>query len=99
MPMLGPTHDHEEIRRWAAIHGATPVEIALLKHDGEPTKIAFMFLKGPKSAPEMKPISWANFFALFDLMGLSFVYDETRSDRYELLQSETGSGLGFEVGA
>jgi len=47
----------------------------------------------------MKPISWANFFALFDLMELSFVYDETRSDRYELLQSETGSGLGFEVGA
>jgi len=46
MPMLGPTNDHEEIRRWAAIHGATPVEIALLKHDGEPTKIAFMFLTG-----------------------------------------------------
>ncbi len=66
--------------------------------DGEPTKLAFLFTRGPKSAPEFKPISWEGFFALFDLMKLSFVYDDTHPDSYELLQSDSKHQSGFAVG-
>lgn len=98
MPMFGPTSDHDEIRRWAVVHGAVPVEIATLLHDGVPTKIGFIFMKGAKSPPELKPISWEGFFALFDLLQLSFVYDEARPDSYELLQTETKMPWGFSAG-
>lgn len=98
MPIFGPTNDHEEIRRWAAVNGAIPVEVATKLFDGEPTKLGFIFAQGAKSEPEFKPISWEAFFALFDLMELAFVYDDARPDSYELLQSDAKLQSGFAVG-
>ncbi len=98
MPMFGPTVDHGEIRRWAAVNGAMPVEVTLLVHDGEPSKIGFVFPGGGKRQPEFKLISWEGFFALFDVMELSFVYDDARPAAYELLQMEAKAPLGFSLG-
>jgi len=98
MPMFGPTNDHDKIRQWAAVYGAVPVEIATLLHDGEPTKVGFLFTRGEKSAPELKPISWEHFFALFDLLALAFVYDDAQPDQYELLQTEGKVRSTFSAG-
>ena len=98
MPMFGPTVDRAEIRQWAVVNGALPVEVTMLAHDGAPSKIGFVFPGGGTRQPEFKPISWENFFALFDLMGLSSVYDEARPAAYELLQIEAKAPTGFSVG-
>ncbi len=67
--------------------------------DGEPVKVGFRLMNGTKGEPEFTPISWEGFFALFDLLGLALVYDESSSATYELLQSEEGITSGFTIGA
>lgn len=100
MPMFGPTTDHEEIRRWAAVYGAVPVEVGTAQFDSEPTKLGFIFPKGGGvDEPEFKPITWEAFFALFDLMQLSLVYDDDRPGTYELLQADAREQSGFAVGS
>ncbi len=98
MAMSGPTTDHKEIRVWAAVYGAVPVEVSSTLFDSAPTKLGFIFAKGSKSAPELKPIGWDHFFALFDLLELSFVYDDAKPGSYELLQLDGREQVGFAVG-
>ncbi len=92
--MVGPTTDHEEIKRWASARGAVPVEVQPRKFDSEPAILRFLFGDPTKFSGELKPITWEQFFALFDLMGLSLVYDGDH--RYELLQIEARSSFRFE---
>ena len=94
MEQAGPTTDHDVIRRWAAVNGAIPVEIGTILHDGEPIQIGFVLTKGRKPEPEFKPISWEGFFALFDLMHLSFVH---KDNSYELLQTGAPVPIGYAV--
>ncbi len=98
MPMRGPTSDHEEVRRWAAVNGAVPVEVKSNLFDSEPTKLGFIFPSGKPSEPEFKPISWEGFFALFDVLRLSLIYDDGPAGSYELLRSDAGQQSGFAVG-
>ncbi len=99
MPIFGPTTDHKEIRRWAALNNAVPVRISTLVFDGEPAKVGFRFLNGSRGEPEFTPITWESFFALFDVLELSFVYDEASPASYELLQSDQKLATGFSAGA
>ncbi len=99
MAVFGPTTNHAEIRSWAAVNGAVPMEIATTVFDGQPTKIGFRFTKTKTVEPEFKPISWEGFFALFDVLELAFVYDDDRPGSYELLQSDSASQSGFAVGS
>ncbi len=98
MPVFGPTNDHQEIRSWAAVQGAVPMQVATKVFDGEPTKLGFFFANGVQIDPEFKPVTWETFFALFDLMNLAFVYDEAKPDSYELLQSNAKLQAGLAVG-
>ena len=91
--MTGPTTDHAEILRWADSRGAVPAEIRPLKFDGEPAVLSFLFGDLGEQKGELGVISWEQFFALFDLMGLSLVYDN--DDEYELLQIEAKSVYRF----
>ncbi len=71
----GPTSNHEVILRWAERHSAVPAEIKPRKFDGEPSLLWFLFdLKGTE---EIRPISWDDFFARFDVLGLKILFDET----------------------
>lgn len=90
--MLGPTTDHEEIRRWANTVGAKPAEVSPNIFDGEPAILRFVF-GSVLAGAEFRVISWDNFFALFDAMGLALVYDE--SPQYQLLQVEEKSAYRF----
>ena len=73
---LVPTRDHERIRNWAARHGAVPAEIRRLKFDGDPSILYFLFGNAASGTPELLPISWEDFFARFDLLGLSMAWHE-----------------------
>ena len=92
--MGGPTTNHLEIRSWAQARNALPAEVLPRKFDGEPAILCFVFEHLPVQAEMFEQISWDNFFALFDLMGLSLVYDGESS--YELLQIEAKSVYRFE---
>jgi hypothetical protein len=92
--MRGPTTDHEEIRRWAANHHAVPVEVAIQSYDGRPARLRFTYGKPSAAQNDLRPISWDSFFAVFDLLGLALVYNDT--PRYELLQIEHKSTRRFE---
>lgn len=94
-----PTNEHGRIRQWAAVHGAVPVQVASLLFDGEPAKLAFVFPKVHRvNEPEFKPISWEQFFALFDAMALSVVFDESKPGTYEILQGDGREQTGFAMG-
>ena len=92
--MTGPTTDHEEIRRWAQAHNAVPAEVHPRKFDSEPAVLRFLFGNAPAQADTLEAVTWEHFFALFDLMGLSLVYDSDNT--YELLQIEAKSVYRFE---
>lgn len=87
------TTDHAEILRWAGIRGATPAQIDPLKFDGEPAILTFLFGDVAESTTDVATISWDQFFALFDLLGLSLAYD---GGEYELLQIESRAVHRFE---
>ncbi len=92
--MGGPTSDNQEIQSWAHARNALPAEVLPRKFDGEPAVLRFVFEHLPLQADTFEQITWENFFALFDLMGLSLVYNGENS--YELLQIEAKSVYRFE---
>lgn len=91
MPILGPTTNHVEIRHWADAHGAVPTEILPQIVDSEPVQIRLVQKDSNLTHPERRTISWADFFARFDELGLAFVYDDDSTGYNELLQLEAKS--------
>ena len=82
-----PTRDHSEIRRWAEAHDAVPAEVLTLKFDGEPTTLHFLRGDAKDGTPELRPISWEDFFARFDLLELSMAFDD-ESGRFNIVRVE-----------
>ena len=87
--MRGPTTDHGEILAWATRHHAVPAEVLVLKFDGQPSILRFLFGELPRGTPEIHPIAWDDFFARFDLLGLALVYDD--SPDFQILEIEERS--------
>ena len=87
--MRGPTCDHGEILAWAQRQGAVPAEVVPRKFDSEPSIMHFLFGRETAGTPEIHPITWEDFFARFDLLGLQIVFDE--SPYFELLQGPGGA--------
>ena len=89
------TQDHGAIRRWAARHRAEPATQAETTQgaasrqvtDGG-TIVRFNF----PAAGRFEPVTWDAWFAQFDRLRLTFVYEEEVVDRaYELYQARGGS--------
>ncbi len=81
---MQPTKDHDSIRLWATKYDAVPAEIQILKFDGEPSLLYFLFGKAREGTPDLRPITWDDFFARFDLLGLSMVFDD--SPQFEIVR-------------
>ena len=73
--MKGSFTDHDVIRQWAERHSVTPAEIKPRKFDGEAAILWFLF--DSAGSEEICPITWEDFFARFDLLGLKLLLDET----------------------
>lgn len=80
-----PTRDHDAIRLWAARTYATPAEIHIRKFDGQPAVLHFIIGEPQEQMTDIIPISWASFFAQFDLLDLAFAWDEN-STRFTIVK-------------
>ncbi len=91
MAILGPTRNHEEIRRWAEANRFCPAERLPARVDGEPAELTLASATQLKTHQERRSISWEDFFCRFDLHGLAFVYDDDSTGYNEILQVEQQS--------
>lgn len=82
---MKPTRDHDAIRVWAARHEAVPAQINPRVHDGQPAVLYFLTGKERGGTPDIHPIAWETFFALFDLLHLDFAGDEDTA-RFQIFQ-------------
>lgn len=82
-----PTRDHQEIRRWVEKHDGVPAEVIPFVFDTEPSYLRFLFGKAKAGTPDLRPIGWDDFFARFDLLGLSVVFDED-TRRFDIVRVE-----------
>ncbi len=88
---MKPTRDHAKIRNWARRHDAAPAEIKPFVFDGEPSILYFLFGASKAGTDEIRPISWEDFFAKFDLLELAMAWDEDQPI-FELFKVGKSSG-------
>lgn len=69
------TTDHDEIRKWAEQRGGRP---SIVVTDGEGGILRIDFQKPDE---DLKPISWEEFFRIFEDRNLAFLYQEDISGR------------------
>jgi hypothetical protein len=86
MPIVGPTTDHDEIKHWAEKHRAVPAEILPPHLNHEPAVLRMMLPQIAADHKDIRVLAWDEFFAKFDLLGLSFVYANDHSGYNEILQ-------------
>ena len=82
-----PTRDHDKIRALAEKHHAVPVEMKSSGHDGHPAMLHFLIGRDASRTSEMQPISWEEFFARFELLGLSLACADD-PPRFQLVRVE-----------
>lgn len=72
-----PTSDHATIFFWADSHNAVPAEVLPNENSktAEPV-LSFVFDRDDMRRESVRPISWEQFFAVFDIFELSFAYEE-----------------------
>lgn len=71
-----PTSDHAQILDWAQRHQAIPAEVRTRVFDSQPSVLRFLFSDLRGGTPDLRPITWEDFFARFDLLHLSILLDE-----------------------
>lgn len=67
------TTDHDEIRRWAEERGGRP---SIVRTDGEGGILRIDFQEPDEN---LEPISWDEFFRIFEDRNLAFLYQEELS--------------------
>lgn len=86
MPASAPTTNHHEIQYWANTHDLLPVEIKEHSIDHNPAILQVVPSSHVASRPELRVLSWEEFFLKFDALGLAFVYDTGPTQHNEILQ-------------
>ncbi|MCW3065689.1 MAG: hypothetical protein JWN32_2861 [Solirubrobacterales bacterium] len=72
------TTDHEEIRRWVEEHGGQPA-IVRDTRDGGGGVLRIDF-PGGAGQDRLEPVSWDEWFRVFDENDLAFLYQEQKAD-------------------
>jgi len=73
------TRNHEVITRWAEARGGRPATIEGTEHEGRPGVLRFNF-PGYGENGKIREIAWEDWFRTFDVRGLNFIYQETKTD-------------------
>jgi hypothetical protein len=76
MAILGPTRNHDEIRVWAESQGIVPANIEPSRVDSEPACMSLLHKMTADETAFVNEMSWVDFFACFDELGLAIVYDD-----------------------
>lgn len=69
------TTDHDEIRRWVDGIGGRPVQVRIGGAD-HGIGVPDLDLPGGTTLGHVEPITWDEWFALFDSTGLALLYDQ-----------------------
>lgn len=72
------TTDHDEIRRWVEEHGGTPAIVRDTRDHGEGGVLRIDF-PGGAGEDELEPVSWEEWFEIFEDNELAFVYQEEKT--------------------
>ena len=72
------TTDHDQIRRWVEEHGGRPARVRDTA-DGSGGVLRIDF-PGGAGEQELEPISWDEWFRIFDDQGLALLYQEQKAD-------------------
>lgn len=84
-----PTVDHTMILDWAHRHKAVPAEVRTRVFDSQPSVLRFLFNDLRVGTPDLRPISWEDFFARFDLLRLSVLLDEAPAFEFVEVEQPT----------
>jgi hypothetical protein len=71
------TTDHDEIRRWVEEHGGKPA-IVRGTRDGDSGVLRIDF-PGGAGEDQLEPVSWDEWFRIFDRNDLALLYQESRA--------------------
>ena len=82
-----PTSDHARILDWAQRHQAIPAEVRTRVFDSQPSVLRCLFNDLRSGTPDLRPISWEDFFARFDLLKLSVLLDEAPAFEFVEIES------------
>ena len=85
--LKGPTTNHSEIKTWAESLGVVPVNIEPNRIDSEPACMSLLHKMTVQETSFVKEMSWPDFFARFDELGLAVAYDDSTVFN-EILQIE-----------
>ncbi|MBB4008611.1 hypothetical protein [Allorhizobium taibaishanense] len=72
------TIDHKTIRTWAEARDGKPSRVAASKGSGKDGGILRIDFGEPED--NLEPISWDQFFEIFDENGLAFLYQDETTD-------------------
>lgn len=73
------TTNHEVIRRWAQARDAVPAAVTGTEHGDTPGVLAFDFPPHGDN-PDLRPVSWEEWFDTFDRRKLNFLFEERLAD-------------------
>ena len=91
MAIKGPTTDHHEIRAWADSQGIVPANVEPNRIDAEPASMSLLHKKTIEETAFVKEMSWEDFFARFECLKLTLVYDDSTVFN-EILRIDDESG-------
>jgi hypothetical protein len=74
------TTDHETIQRWTEERDGWPAVVARTVHGGEGGVLRIDF-PGFAGKSTLKPISWDEWFRIFDDRNLAFLYQERKGGK------------------
>jgi len=73
------TTDHDEIRQWAEERGGKPARVRGTG-SGEGDGILRIDFPGGAGEDQLEPISWDEWFRIFEENNLAFLYQERKAD-------------------
>ncbi len=70
------TTDHEEIQKWVEARGGHPATVKRTAKGNQPAGVIRIDYPGFSGKESLKPISWEEWFRVFDERRLAFLYQE-----------------------
>lgn len=83
------TTNHDEIRQWVESHGGHPATVKRTTRGSQAAGVLRIDFPGFSGAQSLKPISWDEWFKVFDQRKLAFLYQASkgRQSRFNKLVS------------
>lgn len=92
------TIDHNEIKRWVEAHGGHPALVKRTRQGGKGGGVLRIDFPGFSGEKSLAPVSWDEWFEVFDERALAFLYQNKKDSRFNKLINRRG-GQGKRRGS